>query len=413
MSSFEVKMEKYAQVIVRVGVNLQPGQRLLMWNPPYEAAPLVRVLAKAAYQAGAKLVVPLYDDEQIDIVRLKYGSDESIEEFNFVAMDTIKKYADQGDALLSIHGLPPDYLKGLDPERIKKRQQVITLNSGAYSDAISSGVIQWSAVRSPTKAWADMVLPDLPEEDRLPEFWELVFRLSRADGDDPVGDWHEHISNLSKRKDHLNEKKYASLKYSGPGTNLMVGLPAGHHWESGKDHTNSGIGYTANIPTEEVYTMPDRLRVDGVVRSTKPLDYGGMLIDNFTIRFEKGEAIQVEAEIGEEYLKNSIDTDENARFTGEVALVPNSSPISQSGIIFYDGLYDENASCHIALGAAYKSSMEGGEKMSDEEFAAAGGNISKLHLDFMIGSGEMDIDGITQDGGSEPLMRAGEWAQTV
>ena len=411
--NFEAKLEKYAQVIVKVGVNLQPGQRLLMWNPPHEAAPLVRAVAKAAYQAGAKLVVPLYNDVQIDIAKLKYGSDESMDTYNAVIMRTVQEYVDAGDALLSIQGLPPDYLKDLDPERIKKYQQLVTSNSTPYTRAVTSNEIQWSAVRSPTQAWADIVLPDLPENERMPAFWDLVFELSRSTGENPVAGWQDHISNLSKRKDYLNEKKFTALKYSAPGTDLTVGLPAGHKWEGGHDKTKNGISYTANIPTEEVYTMPHREQVNGVVRSTKPLDYGGMLIENFSLRFENGEVVQAEAEVGEQYLKNALEVDENARLTGEVALVPNSSPISQSGIIFYDGLYDENASNHIALGSSYKSSMVDGDAMSDEEFTAAGGNISMLHLDFMIGSAEMNVDGITQSGDKEPLMRSGEWTQDL
>jgi aminopeptidase len=291
--------------------------------------------------------------------------------------------------------------------------QINTVGSSPYVDAVTNGKIQWSAVRSPTQAWADMVLPELPEEERLLALWELVFRLSRADGNDPVADWNEHLASLSKRKDYLSEKKFAALKYSAPGTDLTVGLPAGHKWESGSDQTKIGTSFTANIPTEEVYTMPDRLQVDGVVRSTKPLDYGGMLIENFSLRFEKGEVVHADAELGQQYLKNALEVDKNARFTGEVALVPNSSPISQSGVIFYDGLYDENASNHIALGSSYKSSMRAGEDMSDADFTAAGGNISNLHLDFMIGSAEMDVDGTTQDGNSEPIMRSGEWTHDL
>lgn len=413
MSSFEVKMEKYAQVIVRVGVNIQPGQRLLMWNPHYESAPLVRAIAKAAYQAEAKFVHALYTDKDLVITRLKYGSDESIEEYPVEVMDTVAKYAERGDALLSIQGLPPNYLDGLDPERIKKMQQIAIQNSEPYSKAIQSNKVSWSAVRSPTKEMADLVLPDMPEEERLDKLWELVFKLCRVDGEDPIADWEAHIANLSLRKDFLNTKKYTALKYSGPGTDLTIGLPAGHVWGSGQFTTESGVKCVANIPTEEVFTMPDRLRVDGVVRSTKPLGLVGALVEDFSLTFEGGKVVKAEAKKGLEYLENAMDTDEHARYTGEVALVPNSSPISQSGRSFYDTLFDENASCHIALGSAYPESLEGGVQMSDEEFAAAGGNVSKLHLDFMIGSGEMDVDGITQDGNSEPVMRAGEWVQEV
>jgi len=413
MRDFEAKLEKYAEVIVRVGVNIQPGQRLLMWNPHFEAAPLVRAVTRAAYKAGAKFVQALYVDKEMTIARLKYGSDESAADYPVEVMDTVAKYAERGDALLSIQGLPPDYLDGVDPARIMIMQQSVLAHNGPYSNAIQSNKVSWSAVRSPTKEMADKVLPDVPENERLDKMWELVFQLSRADGEDPLADWQAHTANLARRKDYLNAKRYKALTYKGPGTDLRIGLPAGHVWESGQFTMENGVKCVANIPTEEAFTMPDRLQVDGVVRSTMPLALAAAVVEDFSLTFERGKVVKAEAKSGLEFLENLMNTDENARFLGEVALVPHSSPISQSGRIFFDTLYDENASCHIALGSAYPESIEGGNNMSEEEFTAAGGNVSKLHLDFMIGSDEIDIDGITQDGGSDPLMRAGEWVEEV
>jgi aminopeptidase len=254
------------------------------------------------------------------------------------------------------------------------------------------------------------VFPALPPPQQLSRLWETIVRLCRLDAPDPLAEWQAHIASLAARADDLNRKQYAALRYTGPGTALTIGLPKGHVWISARSESRNGIAFTANIPTEEVFTLPHKDRVDGVVRSTKPLSYGGQLIENFSLEFANGRAVNVTAERGDAVLRQLVETDAGAARLGEIALVPHNSPISQSGLLFYNTLFDENAASHVALGSAYKFTMAGGEGMDDALFESAGGNRSATHVDFMIGSSELDVDGITADGRSEPLMRGGEWA---
>jgi aminopeptidase len=264
----------------------------------------------------------------------------------------------------------------------------------------------------PTQRWAAKVLPDVPVDQRIRKMWELIFKMCRiSTTDDPLAEWERHIANLAARSQYFNEKKYTALKLTAPGTDLWVGLPEGQKWLSARMEMKNGVASVVNIPTEETFTAPHRLQVNGTVKATMPLNVRGMMyIDKFSLSFKDGKVVEAKAEVGEEHLHNMLETDANARYLGEIALVPNSSPISKSGRLFLNTLYDENASCHIALGSAYRFSFEGGEEMSEEEFEAAGGNSSLIHTDFMIGSDAIDIDGITKEGKAEPVMRDGEWA---
>jgi len=258
--------------------------------------------------------------------------------------------------------------------------------------------------------WAARMFPDRAPAEQMAALWEAIGRLCRLDRPDPIGAWTTHLEGLAERSEHLNRKRYAALKYSGPGTDLTLGLPDGHIWVSGHTRSQTGISFTANLPTEEVFTMAHKDKVNGVVRSTKPLSHAGTLIEGFSVRFADGRVVEVSAERGEAVLRTLVDTDPGAARLGEVALVPHSSPIAQSGLLFYNTLFDENAASHVALGNAYKFTLAGGDGMSDEAFERAGGNRSSVHVDFMIGSGELDVDGVRADGTSEPLMRGGEWA---
>ena len=244
----------------------------------------------------------------------------------------------------------------------------------------------------------------------MSRLWQTIERLCRLDRPDPVAEWQRHIAALAERAAHLNARRYAALRYSGPGTSLTIGLPDGHIWISARSDARNGIAFTANIPTEEVFTMPHKDRVDGVVRSTKPLSYGGTLIDKFSLHFEGGRVVNVTADQGEDVLRRLVETDPGSARLGEIALVPHSSPVSQSGLLFYNTLFDENAASHVALGSAYKFTLRGGDEMDDAAFERAGGNRSATHVDFMIGSGELDIDGVLSNGSIEPVMRKGEWA---
>jgi aminopeptidase len=254
------------------------------------------------------------------------------------------------------------------------------------------------------------MFPDLAPEQQVSRLWDAISRLCRLDRSDPIAAWQAHVEALAARSDYLNRKHYDALKYIGPGTDLTIGLPAGHLWVSGRTVSQSGIAFTANLPTEEVFSIPHKDRVDGVVRSSKPLSYGSTLIEDFSMRFAEGRIVSIEAKRGEAVLRQLIETDAGARRLGEIALVPHSSPISQSGLLFYNTLFDENAASHVALGSAYKFTLSGGDQMNDEDFERAGGNRSIVHVDFMIGSGDLDVDGVLQNGTTEPVMRGGEWA---
>jgi aminopeptidase len=268
-------------------------------------------------------------------------------------------------------------------------------------------------ITAPVDGWTEKVFPDLSLEDGKARFWDTIFDICRVKEPDPVAAWREHVDGLVARCDYLNRKQYTALEIAGPGTDLIVGLPGGHVWRGGSLTTQGGITHIPNLPTEEIFTLPHKDRVEGVVTATKPLSYGGTLIEGFSLSFCDGQVVEMEAEKGEESLQQLLETDEGVRRLAEVALVPHSSPISQSGLLFYNTLIDENASSHIALGRAFKFSIENGEGLSDAEFAALGGNNSLIHVDFMIGSGEMDVDGVTDGGAVEPVMRAGEWTFEV
>jgi len=254
------------------------------------------------------------------------------------------------------------------------------------------------------------VFPDLPAEQQADALWRAIVRFCRLDAPDPIAAWQAHISTLAARRDYLNGKRFDALRYRGPGTDLTVGLPAGHLWVSARSISRAGIEFTANLPTEEVFTMPHRDRVDGTVAATKPLAHGGSLIEEFSLTFANGRVVDLHAARGEDVLRKIVEADEGAARLGEIALVPQDSPIAQSGVLFYNTLFDENAASHLALGSAYKFTMAAGAGMTADEFGRAGGNVSTMHVDFMVGSANLDVDGIDGGGGSEPLMRGGCWA---
>jgi aminopeptidase len=270
--------------------------------------------------------------------------------------------------------------------------------------------INWCIVAAATPAWAQVVFPGEPEDVAIEKLWNAILASSRIDNDNPVEAWKQHSANLKKRAALLNAKRYAALRYSGPGTDLEVGLADGHLWLGGGTTALNGIPCLPNIPTEEVFTTPHRERVEGTVRSSKPLSYQGTLIEEIEVRFAGGKVVEARAKTGQQVLQRMLDTDEGARRLGEVALVPHSSPISASGLLYSNTLFDENAACHIAMGQAYSTCIENGDSLTPEELAARGANESLIHVDWMIGSGELDIDGVTASGVREPLLRKGEWA---
>jgi aminopeptidase len=417
---FESKLEKYAEVIVRVGLNLQPGQRLVIGAPsfgidgtPLEAYPLVRKIVKTAYQAGAKYVGVNWDDEELQRIRVQNASLDSMNESATWKTEVAVKYVDNGDAIMLVYAENPDLLGGLDQQKLEVKQKVEAEQWTKVRSKLFVGAANWLIVGAPIVSWAMKVFPDLSQDAAKARLWDAVFQACRINQNDPVAGWKHHVAELAKRAAYLNGRQYTALRYRAPGTELTIGLPKGHIWDSGSLTTRRGITFVANIPTEEVFTIPHKDRIDGVVTATKPLSYGGSLIEDFTLKFSGGRVVDATAKSGEDALNSLLKTDAGSRSLGEVSLVPHSSPISQSGLLFYNTLFDENASNHIALGSALRFCLKGAEKMTDEEFAAAGGNQSLIHEDFMIGSGEMDVDGITADGTVEPVTRRGEWAFKV
>lgn len=416
MTSLEPSLANYAELIVRVALNLRRGQRLLIIGPlayggvSTEAAPLVRHVTESAYRAGARYVEAVWGDESLTLARFAHAPGESFDDFSRWLPKALVEHVDNGDATLSIFANDPDLLAGQPTDRVTSMQRTSSRSLQPFRERISRNDINWAVVAAASTKWAAKVFPTLPAESQVPRLWQTIGRLCRLDRPDPVVEWQKHIAALAFRAAHLNARHYKELRYTGPGTSLTIGLPDGHLWISARSDARNGIPFTANIPTEEVFTMPHKDRVDGIVRSTKPLSYGGTLIDDFSLRFERGSVVEVRAARGEEMLRKLVETDPGSARLGEIALVPHSSPVSQSGLLFYNTLFDENAASHVALGSAYKFTMRGGDELSESDFEAAGGNLSTTHVDFMIGSGQLDIDGVLPDGSSEAVMRKGEWA---
>jgi aminopeptidase len=411
-------LKKYAEAIVKIGLNLRAGQRLIITNATARGVPpagrdLVHAVTKAAYAAGARYVEVIWGDEEMLRIRLQHAPADSLSEYPKWHVHGILGMIKNGDALLSIYANNPDIYEGLDPERLAAMQRSALENYQEISFHVSRNAINWCVVASSAPAWAAKVFPDLPPEEAEAKLWRAIFETTRAVEPDPVQAWREHIKNMRKRADYLQARKYTTLHYKSDQTDFTLGLPNGHKWISAQALAENGVVFTANMPTEEVFTLPDRHRAEGIVTSTFPLSYGGSLIEDFTVRFENGRITKVSAKKNEAILQKLVDTDEGSTRLGEVALVPVSSPIARRGHLFYNTLFDENASCHIAIGRGYRFTLTGGEELTDEEFNAAGGNTSINHVDFMIGSPQMDIDGITENGEREPLMRSGEWAFKV
>jgi aminopeptidase len=407
----------YGDLAVNIALNLQPGQRLLIIGPlanggcSLEAAPLVRAVAESAYRRGASYVEAIWGDEPLQLARFRHARKETFDLFSEWLPDALLHHVHGGHAVLSIYANDPDLLKAEDPAIVGAVQQVVGRAVRSFREQMSKNATNWAVIAAPSEAWAEVVFKDVPRHEQMPRLWDAIARLVRLDRPDPIAAWEQHLAALADRRDRLNNRRYDALRYRGPGTDLTLGLAPGHVWVSGRSVSANGIPFCPNLPTEEVFTMPHKDRVDGTVRATKPLSLGGVLIDGFHMRFEAGRIVEVSAEQGEELLKQLVATDEGAARLGEVALVPHSSPVAQSGVLFYNTLFDENAASHVAIGSAYRFTVEGGEAMSAEEFDRVGGNRSATHVDFMIGSSELDIDGVFADGRTEPLMRGGEWVE--
>ena len=403
------KLEKLAEVAVKVGLRLEGGQDLVI-TAPLPALPLVRLITKHAYKAGAGLVTTFYSDEETTLARYEHAPDASFDKASDWLYEGMARAYANGAARLAISGDNPMLLAAQDPAKVARANKA---NSMAYKPAlekIANFDINWNIVSYPNPSWARQVFPDVPDDVAVGKLAEAIFAASRVDVADPITAWAEHNANLKKRSTWLNGERFAALHFTGPGTDLTVGLADGHEWHGGASTAKNGITCNPNIPTEEVFTTPHALKVEGHVSSTKPLSHQGTLIDNIQVKFEAGRIVEAKASKGEEVLNKVLDTDDGARRLGEVALVPHSSPISKSGVLFYNTLFDENASCHIALGQCYSKCFLDGASLSQEQIKAQGGNSSLIHIDWMIGSDKIDIDGVRADGSRLPVMRKGEWA---
>lgn len=407
--AFMEMLDKYAELVVRVGVNIQPGQ-VLMIESPLETVELTRRIVRRAYEAGAKYVQVNWDDEQVTRTRFESAPDDSFDFYPEWTAKMMEQLAEGGGALLNIKVPDPELYKGIEGAKVTRANRAATLARQTFQRYVRNSTFSWCLVKAPTRAWAAKVFADLPEEERVDAMWETIFRMNRVDKPDPVAAWREHLDVLLQKRSVLNAKNYKLLHFKAPGTDLKVELPEGHQWLGGGKENGSGIYFVANMPTEEVYTMPKRTGVNGTVTSTLPLNLNGRLVDKFSLTFKDGKVIRFQAETGEEHLAALLETDENARYLGEVALVPYESPISNLKRIFYNTGIDENASCHLALGSAYPTNLLNGTTMTKEQLLERGANVSMIHVDFMLGCAEMDIDGVRQDGTVEPVFRSGSWA---
>ena len=410
LDKFKELMDKYANLIAKVGINVQKGQPLVI-NAPVEGAEFVRLLAKHAYRLGATEVHVNWNDGELTRMKYENAPMEVFENFPKWYADGLEDYAEKGAGFISISAQDPYLLKGIDPKKIAANNKSSSMALKNYYKYTMNDLNAWCVMSIPTKAWAKRVFPDVPEDDAVEKLWDAIFKATRMYEDDPVAAWEEHLRNIEKRVNFLNEKSFKKLYYkSSNGTDLTVELPEGHIWAGGGGKNAKDVFFVANMPTEEVFTMPHKYGVNGVVHSTKPLNYGGNLINNFNLTFKDGKVVDFKAEEGYDVLKDLLDLDEGAKRLGEVALVPYDSPISQANIIFYNTLFDENASCHFALGKAYPTNLKGGPEMNEEELDKAGVNDSLTHVDFMVGEKDLSIVGETKDGERVQIFENGNWA---
>ncbi|WP_195925481.1 aminopeptidase [Sarcina ventriculi] len=403
-------LKKYAKLAIYQGVNVQKNQTLVI-SSPIECAKFTRMLVEEAYIKGAKEVVVQWNDELTGKLKYKYSPIEVFETVPEWVKESRLSYAKEGACFLSISASDPELLKDVDPKKVATFRKASSIASREFSSRLMSNENAWSIVSIPTVGWAKKVFPNVSEDEAVEKLWDAIFKIVRVDSQDPVKAWEEHKNTLKKNMDFLNSKRFKSLHYTNSlGTDLIIQLPEKHLWAGGAEFTQDGTEFIANMPTEEIFSMPKKTGVNGKVVSSMPLNYGGNLINNFSLTFKDGKVVDFSAEEGYETLKNLLDTDEGAKYLGEVALVPYNSPISNSNIIFFNTLYDENASCHLAFGKAYSLCIKDGEKMSEEELLKEGANDSLTHVDFMIGTKDLQITGTTYDNEKFDIFVNGNWA---
>ena len=401
-------LDRLGEVAVRVGLNIAHGQQLLI-TAPLDAVPLVRRITEHAYRAGASLVSTFYSDDETTLARFRHAPDDTFDTAAKWLHGGMAEAYREGAARMAITGGNPTLLSGENHDRVARASRAASLAGRPAMELITNFAINWNIVACATPAWAQQVFPDLEPEQALARLWDAIFAASRVTNADPVAEWARHNEILHRRAAWLNDRRFAALHFRGPDTDLTVGLADGHAWAGGSEPARNGITCNPNIPTEEVFTTPHARRVDGTVRATKPLFHQGTLIDDIAVRFRDGRIVEASASAGQEVLTRILDTDEGARRLGEVALVPASSPISSSGILFRNTLFDENAASHIALGQSYTKCMLDTDTLDEAQLSERGANSSFIHIDWMIGSNQIDVDAITHDGTRESLMKQGEW----
>lgn len=405
-------MQKYADFVVKMGVNVRPGQTFII-QCPVEVAYFGRACAKAGFEAGAADVVVKYNDELLTRIRYEMGEEAALCDVKPYEVRSYLDYAESegGTCILNIHADDPNVLAGLDAGKLNRVNMARRKALAGWRDYTMNDRVQWCVVAIPTPAWAKTIFPGLAAEEAVEKLWEVIFKVCRVDqATDPVKNWEKHVAVMNAHKDKLNELNLDSLHFvSANGTDLTVGLADDHSWESAASVSERGIAFMPNIPTEEVFTAPHRLRVNGVVKGTKPYVYNGQLIEGFSVTFKDGAVIEHSAQKNDALLAELLASDEGACHIGEVALVPASSPINRSGLLFYNTLFDENAACHIAFGAGYPGTVKGGLKMNTQELLAKGVNDSNIHEDVMVGAEDMTVTGLTKQGETVEIFKNGEW----
>jgi len=419
-SNFEKYLDSYAELILKAGLNYKGGTRIRIgalpgrsarFYTPLEAAPLVQKLVRKAYLMGSPFIEVFWGDPQLDLIRYQNAPRDSFQEVPTWSVDELYKAADRKDARIYIGGSDPYLFKDIDSALLSQLQKTRSETFREANEYLVRNPTPWIIVLYPTTAWSQAVFPDLSPDAAVEKMADYMIQFYRLDKEDPTAYWKDHFTSLEKRAKTLSDLAFRTIHLKGPGTDLKVGLAQDHLWKTAVLKDKEGRENAVNMPSEEVFTLPDRMRVDGTVSSTKPFTMGDGFVDGLTLEFKEGKVIRVKAKTGEDFVKKTIEIDEGSCRLGELALVPNSSPISQAGVIFHNTLLDENASCHIAIGRGIRDCLKDSDGMTTEEFLAAGGNHSTVHYDFMIGSGEIDIDGIDAAGEYHPLMRGGEWVE--
>ncbi|MGX7195574.1 aminopeptidase [Enterococcus olivae] len=409
LPKFNEYLEKYAQLIAEVGVNVQDSHTVVL-QISVDQAPLARLITKEAYKLGAAEVIVQWTDDTVQKEFLTHAAEERLKNIPQHKVDQADDWIAKGASRISIVSSDPGSLAGVDPERVAAYQLAAGKAMHNLRIATQANKVSWVVAAAAGSKWAQQVFPELSAEEAEDALWDQIFKTTRIYAEDPVAAWKKHDQTLQTKADELNAEQFDSLHYTAPGTDLTIGLPQDHLWEGAGSLNARGEKFMANMPTEEVFTAPDSRRVDGYISSTKPLSYAGTIISGMTFTFKDGRVVDFSAEQGEDVLAKLLETDEGAKHLGEVALVPDPSPISQSGITFFNTLFDENASNHLALGSAYAFNLQGGTEMTEEELVKAGLNRSQTHVDFMVGSAEMNIDGVRKDGTTAPIFRNGDWA---